>query len=175
MKIIIPGLHNSDDDHWQSHMERAFGSDCMRVQQENWDEPNCETWIDAIQNQLAGQDISNCILIGHSIGCMAIVKWHEKYGLVPKGALLVAPTDAEQPNFPDYISGFTPIPSSHLPFPTIMVGSTDDHVSSIVRLEYFARSWGSQLKVLVDAGHIETKSGFGAWHLGMDLVSQLEK
>ncbi len=72
MKINIPGLHNSKEDHWQTRFEKSASDNFMRVQQVNWDEPDCDTWINQIENELKDLNHSELILIGHSIGCMAI-------------------------------------------------------------------------------------------------------
>lgn len=173
MKILIPGLHNSGEEHWQSHLEREAPGAYYRICQENWDEPDCPTWIAQIERELHAFNHAELILIGHSIGCMAVVKWFERYGHSIKGALLVAPSDAERPDYPTYIRGFAPIPRFKLPFPSIVVASTNDHVTSLERSTAFAAQWGSRLVVLENAGHIEAKSGFGAWPLGAELIAGL--
>jgi len=174
MKVIIPGLHNSNQDHWQTRFERTSPDNFIRIHQENWDEPDCETWINQIEHELTALNHAELVLIGHSIGCIAIVKWVEKFGHRIKGALLVAPSDPENPNYPSYITGFTPIPNETLPFPTIVVASDNDHVTTIERSKTFAKNWGSKLVILNDAGHIEPKSGFGNWPLGLELIKELE-
>ena len=174
MKITIPGLHNSNEDHWQTRFEISDPTGFKRVEQVNWDEPDCDAWIKKIESELKDFNHSELILIGHSIGCMTIVKWQEKFGHRIKGALLVAPSDAERENYPRYITGFTPIPNKKLPFPTIVVASDNDHVTEIERSKEFARNWGSQLVVLKNAGHIEPSSGFGNWSLGLELIEKLE-
>lgn len=173
MKVIIPGLHNSDENHWQSHLEKANLQDYLRIHQENWDEPDCATWIEKIEIDLVDQNHSELILIGHSIGCIAILKWFELFGQPIKGALLVAPSDAEKEGYPTYITGFNPIPMTRLPFPSIVVGSSNDYVTSLSRTKEFAAQWGSRLVLLEDAGHIESKSGFGRWDLGVQLIQEL--
>lgn len=174
MKVIIPGLHNSDENHWQSHFESSRPSEFIRINQLNWDEPDCESWINKIEEDLKEFKHSELILIGHSIGCMAIVKWFEKYRHLIKGALLVAPSDSEKASYPTYITGFSPIPSTKLPFPSIVVASTNDHVTEMVRSKQFAKDWGSELHILKKAGHIEPKSGFGEWPVGLELLKELE-
>lgn len=173
-KIIVPGLHNSDPQHWQSHLERQFPQEYMRILQEDWDRPNADLWVPAIERQLQGYKHEELILIGHSIGCIAIVKCLEQYQHLIKGALLVAPSDAEQANFPDYIRGFKPIPLRRLGFPSIVVASDNDHVTSLERARFFAQHWGSKLEVLKSAGHIESASGFGPWPLGRNLIRELD-
>ena len=171
MNILIPGLHNSDDTHWQTHLERSAPEKFLRIEQESWEHPVCAKWIAEIEKQLEGYDKSELILIGHSIGCMAIVHWLQKWKHPIKGALLVAPSDAESSNYPKYIEGFTPIPMSQLPFKSIIVGSTNDHVTELQRTKTFAEAWGSELILLENAGHIEGKSGFGQWELAEQLIA----
>lgn len=86
---------------------------------------------------------------------------------------MVAPSDSEKINYPSYINGFVPIPTDKLPFPTIVVASTNDHVTDIRRSKEFASNWGSKIVILDDAGHIESNSGFGEWPGGIELVNEL--
>ena len=65
------------------------------------------------------------------------------------------------------------MPLEKLPFNSMVVASTNDHVVSLKRAEFFADCWGSELVVLEKAGHIEPKSGYGAWEEGLDLLKQL--
>lgn len=174
MKINIPGLHNSDAGHWQTILEDKYPNEFIRINQENWSEPDCQTWINKIEKELSDRNHSELILIGHSIGCIAIVKWFEKFQHRIQGAIFVAPSDAEKETYPKYITGFSPIPSDKLPFPTILVASTDDHVTELNRSKEFSKNWGSRLIILENAGHIETKSGFGKWELIDDLIKEIE-
>jgi uncharacterized protein len=43
-----------------------------------------------------------------------------------RGAALLAPSDPDGPNYPDGPVGFGPVPMRTLPFPTIVVASSDD-------------------------------------------------
>lgn len=126
-----------------------------------------------MEEDLSTYDPSSLILTGHSIGCMAIVKWYERFQHLIKGALLVAPSDSERKGYPPYITGFTPIPMDRLPFPSVVVASTDDHVTTLERSKEFAQSWGSRLVILEGAGHVEPKNGFGAWPGVLDLLKDL--
>ncbi|MCH2197591.1 MAG: alpha/beta hydrolase [Flavobacteriales bacterium] len=174
MIINIPGLRNSPQDHWQSYFENQLGDQCLRVKQENWGEPDCETWIQRMEEVLSSHPHKELVLTGHSIGCMAIVHWVKKYGHQIKGALLVAPSDAEKSSYPSYITGFAPIPMDKLPFPSMVVASTDDFVTDFRRSKEFANAWGSELIVLEGAGHIEGKSGYGEWEEGLTLLDRLK-
>ncbi|WP_076421483.1 RBBP9/YdeN family alpha/beta hydrolase [Pontibacter lucknowensis] len=175
MNINIPGLHNSDENHWQTIWENDHPSKFYRVIQSDWEKPDCVEWISKMEEELKQFDYKQLILIGHSVGCVTIIKWFEMYGHAIKGALFVAPSDVDSPGYPSYITGFNPMPASKLPFPTIVVASTDDHVVDFERAQLFARNWGSELVTLKEAGHIESKSGFGKWDFGLELIDRLKQ
>ena len=174
MYYNIPGLRNSGPDHWQSHWEKNYPAEFTRINQLNWQEPECGAWIQQIEQKLLPADQSQTTLIGHSVGCAAIVHWYAKFRHRIKGALLVAPSDVEKPDYPSYIKDFSPLPLEKLPFKTIVVASTNDHVVDLDRARYFAGCWGSELVVLENAGHIEGKSGYGDWKEGLELLRRLK-
>lgn len=173
--INIPGLRNSDTGHWQTDWETRFPESFQRVHQLSWEQPDKGLWTNAIEESLADSNHQDLILIGHSVGCATIMHWHKDFHHRIKAALLVAPSDVDRLGFPKYITGFSPMPLDLLPFPSIVVASTDDHVVSIERAEYFAENWGSDFVTIENAGHIETKSGFGKWEEGLGLVWKLRK
>ncbi len=170
--FIIPGLGNSGTDHWQTHFEQS-GPHFTRIQQKEWDAPHCQDWVDNIIKALQGVDLSSVVLIGHSLGCTTIAHWAAQQKLSIKGALLVAPSDIEQPQYDFPATGFAPIPTATLPFPSIVVASTNDEWVSLERATYFARQWGSRLVNIGEAGHINAVAGFGPWPLGFELLQQL--
>lgn len=171
--ILIPGLRNSDAGHWQTDWERNYPKEFGRVNQSDWERPNKDAWVNRIELELEDCNYENLVLIGHSVGCATIVHWQNEFAHHIKGALLVAPSDVDHPNFPSYITGFAPMPVRKLPVPSIVVASSDDHVVTIERAKHFATCWGSEFVIIQNAGHIETKSGFGKWEYGLELVQKL--
>lgn len=173
MYFTVPGLRNSAPGHWQSIWEKNHPADFSRISQLNWQEPECAAWIQKIEQDLRQEDLKQAILIGHSVGCAALIHWHKKFRHTVKGMLLVAPSDVERPDYPSYIKGFSPLPLEKLPFKTVVVASTNDHVVDLDRARYFAQCWGSELVTLENAGHIEGKSGYGEWIEGFELLKGL--
>jgi len=170
--LIIPGLNNSGPQHWQSLWERDFNFE--RVIQQDWDTPECDDWIKAI-DLAVGRHNGNVILVGHSLACATIVIWAQKYGKVVKGALLVSPSDTEADSYPLVTTGFTPMPLNKLSFPSIMVASTNDFYVTPDRARYFANRWGSELTFIGDASHINAQAGFGPWPEGLEMVKRLDQ
>jgi len=86
------------------------------------------------------------------------------------GALLVAPADPERRGV---LSDFAPVPYQPLPYRSIVVASTNDPYCPVRTAGAYARSWGSELVRLQNAGHINVESGFGEWPLGLALLQSL--
>lgn len=170
--LILPGLGNSGAEHWQSLWESKHNF--LRVNQLDWETPHCEDWIKTIDQAIQAQGTSEVILVGHSLACATICFWAKKYARPIKGALLVAPSDTEADSYPEGTSGFTPIPLEKLPFPSIVIASTNDFYVTFARAEYFAQMWGSKLVNIGEAGHINVSSGFGEWEEGLQYLKELD-
>jgi hypothetical protein len=169
--FILPGLNNSGPHHWQTHWEQLYGF--RRIQQTDWDTPRCADWTAAIETALAPWPLEKVILAGHSLACSAVVHWARTYGHIIKGALLVAPSDVEAPSYPPGTSGFDPMPLVRLPFPSIVVASTDDYYVTLPRAAYFAEQWGSRLMNIGAHGHINSTSNLEDWAEGYTFLKTL--
>ncbi|MBT1707134.1 alpha/beta fold hydrolase [Fulvivirgaceae bacterium PWU5] len=170
--FIIPGLGNSGPEHWQTHFEKTLPN-ARRIDQQEWEAPVCADWIATIDTALQGCDLSNVVLIGHSLGCSAIAHWAQQYGKRVRGALLVAPSDMESPLYTFPIKGFNKMPTKHIDFKTIVVTSTNDPWVTLERANLFAKNWGSTLINIGEAGHINVAAGFGPWEEGLALAKML--
>ncbi len=120
------------------------------------------------------------VLVGHSTGALLVAFWAEHAArewpaLLPRvrGALLVAPSDPDGPAYPSGPEGFTPVPQAPLPFPSIVVASTNDEYVTSDRAHAFAASWGSRFVDIGAAGHINGASGLGDWQEGWALLEEL--
>ncbi|MFN8251795.1 MAG: alpha/beta hydrolase [Ferruginibacter sp.] len=172
--FIIPGLGNSGPLHWQTWFEEKLPN-CTRINQEEWDAPDCQNWLSQINAALEGYNPKNIVLIGHSLGCATIAHWARQSGQQVKGALLVAPSDIEAPVYTFPATGFTPVPLEKIHFPTIVVASSNDEWVTVERAAFFAACWGSKLVNIGEAGHINAASGYYAWQQGLDLLQEFEK
>ena len=171
--FIVPGLGNSGPQHWQTYFEQS-GADFQRINQQEWDSPDCEDWIETIDRAIAAYDPSKVILVGHSLGCTAIAQWAARFKKKIKAALLVAPSDLESVQYQFPIKGFVPIPLNRINFKTIVVASSDDQWVSLERAKFFADNWGSEFINIGDAGHINTASGHHQWDEGLRILKTLE-
>lgn len=170
--LTIPGIGGSGPQHWQTLWEKEYGF--TRIEQREWDRPDCGEWVENINNYVQDYSPSNLILIAHSAACVAFMHWAEKYNVIIKGALLVAPADADAASFPGETTGFAPMPLIKLSFPSIVVTSSNDHFVTLERAKQFADVWSSQFINIGEAGHINVASGFGEWDRGLEFLKQLD-
>lgn len=170
--LILPGYGNSGPGHWQSLWQAEAGF--ARVEQENWDYPDREAWVarlDAAVSRRAGRPL---VLVAHSLGCLTVAYWAAEHPLTQVGgALLVAPPDPQGAQFPATAQGFDQPPQGLLPFPSILVMSSDDPYAEPRFAEQCARTWGSRLVNLGARGHINQDSGLGDWPQGRQLLAEL--
>lgn len=171
--LILPGLFNSGEAHWQSDWERQF-PEFHRVEQQDWETPIAADWVERLNQEIeaAGAEV---VLVAHSLAVTLITLWAQQYPESRKvrGALMVAPSDTEAPSYPPGTSGFTPMSTQRLPFPTVVVASTDDPYVTLERAKTFSRAWGSELVWLENAGHINGQTGYGPWPEGLELLGRL--
>jgi predicted alpha/beta hydrolase family esterase len=170
--FIVPGLGNSGPAHWQTYFGRVH-PEFTRIEQREWDAPDRAEWVATIERALAGEDLTQVVLIAHSLGCITVAHWAAAHGHRIKGALLVAPSDVETAHYAAFpTTGFGPMPLQRLPFPSKVVTSTTDQWVSEARARQFAAAWGSELVVIGDAGHINADSGYGDWPAGLALLRE---
>lgn len=168
--LIVPGWTNAGPEHWQSLWQIAQPS-WRRVEQVDWECPQVQDWLDTLSRYVE-QSPTPPLLVAHSLGCIAVVKWAAETHNEVAGAFLVAPADVESNNAPAAIKNFAPIPTQKMRFATHVVVSSDDEFLSLERASDFADWWGSDLTNIGSAGHIATASGYGEWPEGRVLLSR---
>jgi predicted alpha/beta hydrolase family esterase len=171
--LTVPGLASSGPNHWQTIWETQYPHLFERAEQVNWDWPVKDEWVPKLQEKIS-KLTSPTILIAHSLGCITVAHWAQQFHSERiKGALLVAPADADLSKRLNFVVGFKPIPVSRLPFPSIVVASTNDMYASIDRSEKFARDWGSDFINVGKKGHINAVSNLNDWPEGKEILQKL--
>lgn len=174
--LLVPGLHNSGPEHWQSHWEREL-PEASRVELGCWDDPDRNLWVNRL-NLAIHKATAPVILVAHSLGCHAVAWWAE-YEQASRdadkviGALLVAPPDVESAGVDPRLKRFGPLIPGRLPFRSLLVASTDDPYAAMGQSKRMARKWGSQLVDAGPLGHINAASGIGNWPYGKFLLRRL--
>lgn len=172
--LLVPGYLNSGPGHWQTLWEGQLRN-ARRVEMPNWEHPHRADWVGALDQAIrrANDEGAPPLLVGHSLGCIAIVHWAEANQLPVHGALLVAPTDVEAASALEALRGFAPVPRFGLPFPSRVVASTNDPYLSLARAQDFAEAWDAHFTEIGPRGHINTAAGFGEWPRGEALLREL--
>ena len=163
--LMAPGLFGSGPDHWQSAWQRQHPR-FTRVEQDDWTWPNLERWSrKVVETAIAANE--PVVIVAHSFGCLATVRASVFQSNLIAGALLVAPADPARFRVEDKL------PQTTIDFPTTVVASTNDPWMPFEKAQAWAERWGSNFVRLDGAGHINVKSGYSEWPLGLELLEQL--
>lgn len=171
--LIVPGWQGSGPLHWQTQWQARLPR-ATRVEQDDWEAPTRSAWVAALTEAIENASRPP-LLIAHSLGCITVAHLPLPIRQHIAGALLVAPADVERHGSPPALRDFAPIAATPLPFPSIVVASTDDPYCSLSRAETFAANWGSDLVVVREAGHLNDASGLGDWPEGLRLLTSLRR
>ncbi len=172
--LIIPGINNSGENHWQSIWEKTYTTEFIRVQQKDWDQPDKKSWVQTIDRYIRHSN-EPVILVAHSLGCIATLHWaNEYFSHKVAGALLVAPADVEK-STKSCMKDFAPVPRSALSFPTIVVASMNDPHAEIFKLAEWAEGWEADFVNIGEEGHINASSGLGNWEQGLEILGFLKR
>jgi len=159
--LLVPGLDGSPAPHWQ-HWWAATDPAARIVKQRSWSNPEPDAWLEALTAAILAHP--NALLVGHSLGAVAIVHLLAKRpNLNISGAMLVAPAE---PSRSVRTESFGPIPECSLNIPALVVSSRSDFWMGQEQARELAQTWGASFIDMGDAGHINTESGFGPWHRG---------
>lgn len=173
--LTVPGLGDSGPGHWQTIWEAERG-DTVRADLGMWDRPHRNSWVTRLDGSIraAGRPV---ILAAHSLGCLAVAWWAaletQPFGRPVAGALLVAPPDVDAPASDARLAAFGPTPKLLLPFPSVVIASSDDPYIDLGRAHGLAKYWGSRFVDAGALGHINAASGLGRFALGEQWLDTL--
>ncbi len=168
--LNVPGLGVSGDLHWQTFWENSTPA-IIRVEQDDWDNPRRESWVNQLERVVAACDEKPIILIGHSLGCGTIIHAVAEGKLKRvAGALLVALPDIERPDFPKECIGFAPVPRIALPFPTCMVLSENDPYASAAKQTEWAGILRAEPINIGEQGHVGSEAELENWPEGQGIL-----
>jgi predicted alpha/beta hydrolase family esterase len=169
--LFVPGHQALGEGHWQTLWLGSM-SEAHMVELSGWKHPNKGEWVEALDDAIADCPTPP-ILVGHALGCLAILHWAAEHQREIRGALLVAPIDVERAKVYDQCRSFAPIPRQTLAFPAIVVASSDDPCMRLERARSLAAGWGARFVSLGDRGQVDQASGHGPWPRGQALLAEL--
>lgn len=176
--LILPGLGNSGPGHWQRRWGERFPN-VRFVEQDEWERPMLGDWVGRLHQEimLATRPV---VLVAHSLAIAAVVHTAQRLADTKvRGAFLVSPPDLESPDvladLPEEVHSFGNVPRDPLPFPSLVIVSSNDAFVSVERAADMATAWGSELKQAGAMGHINEVSGHGPWPEGLLMLHELMK
>jgi predicted alpha/beta hydrolase family esterase len=180
--LIVPGLRDHVDAHWQTLLAReleAAGRAVRTVPPLGREDLGLGHKLDAIE-RVAQAIEGPIVVVAHSGGCVMLVHWARRTKRAVQGALLAAPPDFDVTMPEGYptlaaldAAGWLPVPRSPLPFPSIVAASRNDPLARYERVAELAQGWGSALVDLGEVGHLNPASGFGPWPRAHEFIAAL--
>lgn len=163
--LIVPGLNNSDTQHWQTRWQaQLVGS--RRIGLDNWATPNLSKWCEAIEQALATANEPS-IVIAHSFGALASARMAELMPDKIRALFLVAPAD------PAKFAIAHMLPHTALSVKTTLIASTNDPWMDADKAAQWAMNWGAEFLRVKDLGHINSASNIADWPQGMEQLQRL--
>jgi uncharacterized protein len=183
--LVLPGWQDSGPAHWQSRWElrppvqskRVLG--LLRVQQHDWMRPLRGDWItrleDVVAQQRQARPQARLVLAAHSMGCHLVAAWAglSRHADQVQAALLVAPPDQAQADFPAELHSWRRFEGAKLPFAAACVTSANDPFDRAGAGARMALAWGARHVDAGACGHINGDSGLGDWPEGWALLESL--
>ncbi|MGB3301073.1 RBBP9/YdeN family alpha/beta hydrolase [Gordonia sp. (in: high G+C Gram-positive bacteria)] len=177
--VIVPGLRGHVEDHWQTILAGQLQNSVI-VPQVEGDPIQLDARLALLESVVAAQE-APVILVAHSAGVPTTVFWAAQTKLPVAGALLATPPDLTQEMHAPHPTleqlsdaGWGPVPMDTLPWPSIVVSSTNDPLASTETVAEYAQSWGSTLVEGGEVGHLNPASGYGPWPRAVELLAQLQ-
>lgn len=165
--LLVPGYSGGGPSHWM-RVWHAANPHWARMALADWFSTSPQDWENALERALAPLP-GGAVVIAHSLGCITVARHAARGGGGIAGAFLVAPSDVERaPDLP-MLRGFGPIPRERLPFPCVVIASTDDPYASVARSTEWAGNWGAELRIPGALGHINSDSDLRTWPVGQAL------
>ena len=163
--LLLHGWGGSDTPHWQSWLAGEIAKDYGSVsflKFSNFEFPNKNNWKNELLKEL--DEFKPDIVICHSLANTLWFHICNEENIVDVDKLfLVAPPsltcEVEE------IKSFFPVgaPENLHAKEVLLVSSTNDPYMTLQEAESLQDSLGVEMEVLVDAGHINTDSGYGPW------------
>lgn len=165
--IIVHGYTGYPDKNWfpwlRSELEKQ-GVEVIVPAMPHTEAPQLSEWLPYLQ-EVVGEPTSDVYLVGHSLGCIAILKYLETINTQVGGAILVSgfaePIHFMELNnfFVDELNDEKIIENAKQ---IILINSDNDEHVPLWQGQKMAERFKAKLIILNNAGHINERSGFKA-------------
>lgn len=170
--LILHGWGGSDFPHWQSWLASELVKDGYPVyfpQLPFMHTPRKKVWLEMLEQAI--ESFKPDRIVCHSLGNM-LWFWYAKAHSEARfeKVLLVAPpsrdTDIKA------VDTFFPYPKAEtLSNDALFVVSTNDKYMNVDEAKKLQKELGCEMKIMENAGHINSDSGHGAWHFAYEWIT----
>jgi predicted alpha/beta hydrolase family esterase len=168
--LIVHGLEGSGPEHWQTWLAgrlRERGFEVSYPSLPDAGSPRVEAWLAALKGELAQLPAADTTVLCHSLGSLLWLHHAaQNHAEQVARALLVAPPQPDEEDLPSV--GFRPVPLDRegvaaAARETRLVCSSNDPYCPPETSQRIAEATGIPIDWIVNAGHINTDAGYGAW------------
>ena len=168
--VIIPGIDNSDQAHWQSIWETEWGASAARIDVASWEKPELDDWC--------WPSTAPCVrrVRAQSWSPTALAVWLPPSGRQPTppcpegcswSAHRTLAVHLSRVSWPALLLS---TPNPYIPQAWLCPATTNSFCT-LERAEQLARGWGLPLISVGPLGHINSASGLGRWEDGRALLT----
>ncbi|AXK48122.1 hypothetical protein CRU87_01545 [Aliarcobacter trophiarum LMG 25534] len=168
--LILHGLSGSSYPHWQNHLAQDLIKENYIVSfpcLPNKNNPDLNEWLDFVRKEL--EHFKPHIVVCHSLANILWFHLCQNFDISLEKLMLVAPIRDEKlkeaPSFFPY-----PIPKDLKSEDIIMAASTNDPYLSIEEAIALQSKLNIGMKIMENAGHINTSAGFGKLDCALDWI-----
>lgn len=169
--LIIPGYEGAGPVHWQTRMAGKL-STARIVDQPDWLHASLHVAVAQIVKAVS-EATRPVVFVAHSLGNILVaqsvtaLRDADLLARVKGAYLVAAPNSDSLRTLSSVDPAFADIPRDPLPFPSVLVASSNDPFASLEDAADISAAWGAKLIEAGEQGHINTASGHGPWPEGM--------
>ncbi|MGX2950691.1 RBBP9/YdeN family alpha/beta hydrolase [Ursidibacter sp. B-7004-1] len=173
---VVHGYTASSEKHWFPWLEKALGEigiDCIRLDMPNSANPNCDKWLTYLENNVV---IDNeTIVVGHSLGCIALLNFLAKNYEQPSAAIFVSGFYQPISTLPELtpFSNLYAILPPCMPFKSYVIASLDDSIVPHTYSDELAKHLKADYIRLPTGGHFLDREGITEFPLILDIITKL--
>lgn len=182
--IIVHGWGGNPESNWFPWLKRELSSKGYEVEvpeMPDTDYPKIEAWVGKLA-EVVGKLDNNTILVGHSMGCQAIMRYLENAVGQTEAAILVAPffilTNIPEDDQPiGKVWEETPVDDSKIKSHAkkiISIFSDNDPFVPMDNVSLFEERLSSQAIVFSNKGHMNSDAGMTEFPQVLDLILSLD-
>ncbi len=172
--LILHGWGGSDSEHWQAHLAKDLLKEGYEVSfptLPNKDFPMLQEWKEFIKKEL--EEFKPNIVVCHSLANITWFHLVDELDIQLDKLMLVAPVRQECYEIEQVKTFFPyPIPKDLKSIEAIMAASTNDPYLTIEEAINLQKELNIGMKILENAGHINTQSGFGKLDCALDWIKR---